>query len=133
MPNHFHPYGNQAVSTPAGYFAPQGGGWYGLGWPNATIGAATGWRTTDPNDIEFAAKGLQYNIPPATVVNFLIACGVSGSATPSTRSGEVHRLHAQTDKAVAQAALDGGGLSEISREMYEATLAGEPWPPPVNS
>jgi hypothetical protein len=55
---------------------------------------------------------------------------VSGSATPSTRSGEVHRLHEVTTDHMIRQRLADPNLPDEEREMYEAQLAGEPWPPP---
>ena len=73
------------------------------------------------------------SMDPYTAVNFLIACGVRhGSATPSARSGEVHRLHAVTTDHMIRQRLADPNLSDEEREMLEAQLAGEPWPPPVD-
>ena len=70
----------------------------------------------------FAAHGTSH-FQPQTVVNFLIACGVSGSATPSTRSGEVHRLHAVTTDHMIRQRLADPNLSDEEREALEDYLA----------
>ena len=104
--------------------------------PNAANQPANSMIAREPKRLASGDKDVETNpltsMPPFAGVNFLIACGVSGSATPSTRSGEVHRLHVITTDHMIRRRLADPNLSDEEREMLEAQLAGEPWPPPVD-
>lgn len=82
---------------------------------------------------QFCAYGTGHNYQPSTGVNFLIFTGqvVQSHAPKSTglRDGSVHRLHAVTTGHMIHQRLDDPNLLDAEREMLEATLAGEPWPP----
>ena len=83
------------------------------------------WMAYDRSEIipeSHAAHGNSH-FQPQTVVNFLIACGVSGSATPSTRSGEIHRLHSVTTGHMIRQRLADPNLSDEEREALEEQLA----------
>lgn len=85
--------------------------------------AARWWRSGSGNPL-FEPHGMGRNVPPGTGVNFIVYAGRSTAGiTP------IGAMPAMTTRMMIESRLADSNISEEEREMLEAHLAGEPWPP----